>query len=138
MESPELSISVGELLGIPKVAIMGSMDGWHDQTVMGILAAFRDQGTTSLVLDIAALTFAGISGATGMIKVLRSLGPEICIHVVASGATAKILNRADLFPCIRLYSSMDEIAEYIPLNEDVLTSRWIASDADDAELPLAA
>ena len=138
MESPELSISVGELIGVPRVAIRGCMDGWHDQAVKGVLEGFRDQGTTSLVLDIAAMTFGGVDGATGMVNVLRGLGPEIGVHVVASGMASSILQRAGLGPSIRLYSSTDEIAEYVSASDDFLASRWTTNHSSDEELPLAA
>jgi len=138
MESPDLSISVGELIGVSRVTIRGCMDGWHDQAVKGILEGFRDQGTTSIVLDIAGMTFAGIDGATGMINALRSLGPETCVHVVASGRPRGILQRAGFAPSIKLYSSTDEIAEYVSSTSEFLTSRWTPKDSGDEELPLAA
>ena len=138
MESPELSISVGDLIGVPKVTLRGCMDGWHDQVLSGVLTGFRDQGTTSLVLDLAGLSFTGADGATSMINVLRSLGSEICVHIVASSAHANILRRAALGPSIKLYCSTDEIAEYLPPHEQVLTSRWMASESEDNEIPLAA
>lgn len=138
MENTELSISVGDLIGVPRVSLRGCMDGWHDQAVSGILTGFREQGTTSLVLDLAGLSFAGSDGATSMINVLRSVGPEVCVHVVTSGSPAAILKRADMGPCVRLYSSTDEIAEYVATSHECLTSRWMAFGVDDVELPLAA
>lgn len=138
MESPELSISVGDLIGVPKVTLRGCMDSWHDQAVSGVLTAFRDQQATSLVLDLAGLSFAGAEGATSMVNVLRSLGPEMCVHVVASGAPATVLGRAGLGPSVRLYSSTDEIAEYLPPEEQFLTSRWLTSESQDLEMPFAA
>lgn len=138
MESPELSISVGDLIGVPRVTLRGTMDGWHDQAVAGILASFCDQGTTSVVLDLAGLSLAGIDGATSLIRALRSLGPEIRTHIVTSGSTSAILEKALLGPCVRLYSSVDEIAEYLPGKEEFLTSRWLATQSEDTELPLAA
>lgn len=138
METPELSISVGDLIGIPRVTLRGAMDSWHDQAVSGVLSAFRDQASTSMVLDIANLSFAGVGGATSMINVLRALGPEISVHVVASGSPAKILRKAELGPSVRVYSTTDEIAEYLTPAEEALTSRWLARGSDDAELPLAA
>lgn len=138
MESPELSISVGDLIGVPKVTMRGAMDGWHDQAVLGVLTSFRDQGTTSLVLDLASLTFAGIDGATSLVNVLRGLGPDIRVHVVVPAAISSILGKAGLGPCVRLYSSTDEIAEYLPTREESLTSRWMAAKSEDTEMPLAA
>lgn len=138
MESPDLSISVGDLIGVPKVTMRGVMDGWHDQAVSGVLTSFRDQGTTSLVLDLASLSFTGIDGAASLINVLRGLGPELRIHVVASAAISSILAKAALGPCVRLYSSTDEIAEYLPTRNEFLTSRWIAAKSEDGEMPLAA
>ncbi len=138
METPTLSILIGELLGVPKVTFRGNLDGWHDEAVRGVLTAFRDEGTSSLVLDIAAINFTNTDAATGLIHVLRSLGPRICVHVLASGAPAKILDRAGLGICVRLYSSTDEIAEHVSPVADELTSRWIAPTDQDNELPLAA
>lgn len=138
MESPDLSIAVGELIGVPRVAVRGSMDGWHDQAIRGVLEGFRDQGTTSVLLDLAGMTFAGVDGTNGMINTLRSLGPEICVHVIASGAPREILRRARLAPSIRLYSSTDEIAEYLSYDQESFTSRWLAAGTEDEELPLAA
>ena len=138
MESSELSISVGELIGVPRVTLRGCMDGWHDQAVLGVLTGFADQDATSLVLDIAGLIFAGPDGVTAMVNTLRSVGPGMCVHVVASAAIAATLRRAAFGPAVRLYSSTDEIAEYLSPAEELLTSRWIARSAEDEEMPLAA
>lgn len=138
MENPELSISVGELIGVPRVTLRGRVEGWHDQAISGILTGFRDQGTTSLVLDITSLTFAGMDGAAGMIRVLRSLGPQICVHLLASGTPRSLLSKAEIGPCIRLYSNTDEIAEHLAVDEEFYTSRWMAAVSDDTEMPLAA
>lgn len=138
MESCELSIGVGDLIGVPKVTLRGTMDGWHDQVLTGVLKAFQEEGTSSLVLDMAGLAFAGVDGATSLINALRSLGPQMCIHLIAAGSPANILRRAELGPCIRLYSTTDEIAEYLSPVDDSLTSRWLAAQSDDNETPLAA
>lgn len=138
MECTGLSIAVDELIGVPKVTLRGNMDDWHDQVMSGVLTGFRDQGNTSLVLDMAGLNFAGLNGATSLLSVLRKLGPEMCVHVVVSGVPAKALAKAGLGPSVRLYSSTDEIAEYISPNSEELTSRWVASISDDSELPIAA
>jgi len=138
MESPELSISVGELIGVPRVTLRGCMDGWHDQAVTGILAGFQDQEATSLVLDIAGLMFAGPEGMAAMIGGLRSIGPGMCVHVVAPAAVAATLRRAAFGPSVRLYSSTDEIAQYLSPAEELLTSRWMARGTEDEQLPLAA
>jgi len=138
MQCQQLSIAVDDLIGVPKVTVRGHMDGWHDQAMSGVFAGFRDQGASSLVLDIAGLNFAGTNGATSMISVLRKLGPEMCVHVVASGLSAKVLERAELGPAVRLYSSTDELADYISPDSEELTSRWMPDSSDDSEMPLAA
>lgn len=138
MESAGLSIAIAELIGVPKVTLRGNMDDWHDQAMSGVLAGFRDQGNSSLVLDMAGLSFASANSATSMLTVLRKLGPEMCVHVVASGRSANILAKAELGPAVRLYSSTDEIAEYISPSSEDLTSRWVASVSEDTEIPLAA
>ncbi len=138
MESSELTISVGELIGVPRVTLRGSMAGWHDQAILGVLNGFGDQDATSLVLDIAGLDFAGTDGLAAMVNALRSVGPGMCVHVVASAPIASTLCRAAFGPSVRLYSSTDEIAEHLSPAEELLTSRWIATDAEDEEMPLAA
>lgn len=136
MKYPELSISVGELLGVPRVVLRGSMDGWHDQAIRGVLEGFSDQGVASVVLDLAELTFAGVDGATGMINVLRSLGSSMCVHVVAENAPKDILMRAKFAPHVHLYSSTDELAEQVTSAEECFTSRWRAHASEGGELPL--
>ena len=138
METSELSISVGELIGVPRVTLRGCMDGWHDQAVLGVLTGFTDQDATSLVLDMAGLAFAGPDGVTAMLNALRSVGPGICVHVVASAAIDAALRHASFGPSVRLYSSTDEIAEYLSPDEELLTSRWVARGTEDEEMPLAA
>lgn len=138
MECTELSIAIDELIGIPKVTLSGCMDGWHDQAISGVLAGFRDQGTTSLVLDLGRLSFHGPNGATSMVSALKALGPDICVHVVTSSLSGKILQKADLGQSIRIYASTDEIADYMSPSADDLTSRWVPQDSQDTELPMAA
>ena len=138
MNTSSLSIVVGELLGVPKVTVRGDLNGWHDQAILGVLAAFRDEGASSLVLDIAAINLINAEGATGLVNVLRALGSKMCVHVVASDAPAKILGKAGLGVCVRLYSSTDEIAKHVSNESIELTSRWIESGGTDNEMPLAA
>lgn len=138
MECTELSIAIDELIGVPKVTLRGQMDSWHDQAISGVLAGFRDQGTTSLVLDLARLSFQGVSGAASMVNALKTLGPEICVHVVTSGMSGRALQTADLGPSIRLYASTDELADYMSPSAEDLTSRWMPPGSEDTELPMAA
>jgi len=138
MRTPELSISVGDLLGVPRVTLRGYMDGWHDQAVIGVLAGLSEQSVTSLVMDLTALRFTGVDGATGLIRILRSISPEQAVHIVAAGTPDKVLKRAKLGPSVRLYTSADEIADYLAPEDDFFTSRWLPPTADDAEQPLAA
>lgn len=137
MSNKELSISVGELLGVIKVSLSGQMCTSHDQAILGILAGFRDQGASSLVLDIVGLQLNTIESATGLINVLRSLGPMFCVHVVASDPVSSILSRGGFGNCVRLYSSLDELASHVG-REEYFTSRWMAQESEDNELPLAA
>jgi len=137
MSNNELSISVGELLGVIKVSLSGQMCASHDQAVLGILSGFRDQGATSLVLDIVGLQIGTIESATSLINVLRSLGPMFCVHVVASDSVSSILRKGNFGNCIRLYSSLDDLADHVG-REEFLTSRWMAQESEDNELPIAA
>lgn len=137
MSSKELSISVGELLGVIKVSLSGQMSTSHDQAVLGILSGFKDQGVNSVVLDIAGLEISTIESATGLINVLRALGPMLYVHVVASDAVSSLLRKGGFGNCVHLYSSLDELASQVG-REEYYTSRWIAQESEDNELPLAA
>lgn len=138
MECTKLSIAIDELIGVPKVTLSGCMDSWHDQAISGVLAGFRDRGRTSLVLDLAQLSFLGVNGATSMVSALKTLGPEICVHVVTSAMAGRVLQTADLGSSIRLYASTDEIADYMSPSTEDLTSRWMPPSSEDSELPMAA
>ncbi len=138
MDCAELSIAVEKLIGVPRLTLRGHMDGWHDEAMSGVLTGFCEQGTTSLVLDIAGLSFNGVNGATSMVNALRKLGPDMAVHVVASDLSAKLLQTAQLGSTVRLYSSTSELADYISPKSEDLTSRWTPEAADDSEMPLAA
>lgn len=138
MDCAELSIAVEKLIGVPRLTLRGHLDGWHDQAMAGVFAGFQEQGTTSLVLDIAGLSFNGVNGATSMVNALRKLGPDMAVHVVASGLSAWLLQTAQLGSAVRLYSSTNELAEYISPDSQDLTSRWVPENSDDQEMPLAA
>lgn len=138
MSNQELSITVGELLGVVKVSLSGQLGSRQDQAIHGVLAGFQEQGSTSLVLDLANLTTSGIDAATGLINVLRSLDSTTCIHIVASGALASILRKCSFGPSVRVYSSVNDLADEFIDNEEYLTSRWMANGTQDTELPLAA
>ncbi|MEN6356126.1 MAG: hypothetical protein ABFD83_03470 [Armatimonadota bacterium] len=138
MANQELSITVGELLGIVKVSLTGQLSPRHDQALYGVLTGFQEQGSTSLVLDLAGLAPSGIEAATGLINVLRSLGPTTNIHIVASGALGSILRKGSFGPSVRVYSSVDDLADTFGDDEEYLTSRWMARGTQDTELPLAA
>jgi hypothetical protein len=138
MNNPQLSISVSDLIDVPKVTLRGSLECWHDQALLGVLTAFRDQQAPSLVLDLARFSFACADSAASMTSVLRSLGPQMCVHVIASGKTAAILRRARLGHSVRLYSSTNEVAERLPTEDQFLTSGWLASEPVDVEMPFAA
>ncbi|MCE5324613.1 STAS domain-containing protein [bacterium] len=138
MANQELSITVGELLGIVKVSLNGQLSPRHDQALQGVLNGLQEQGSTSLVLDLAGLTSSGTDAATGLINVLRSLGSTTNFHVVASGALGSILSKSGFGPSVRVYSSVDDIADMFSDDEEYLTSRWMARGSQDTELPLAA
>ncbi|MGC8861359.1 MAG: hypothetical protein ACP5R5_01140 [Armatimonadota bacterium] len=138
MESSELSIVVGELIGIPRITLRGNMEAWHDQAVLGVLTGFADREFTSLVLDIAGVVFVGPESLAAMVNVLRSIGPNMCIHVAASARMASALRKAVFGPSVRLYSSTDEIAEQLTPDGEFFTSRWIASGEEDEQMPKAA
>ena len=138
MKNPELTVFVGELLGVPKVSLSGMLGGWHEQAVTGILDALREHGTPSMVLDMAGLDSSDAESAATMLNIFRSIGPGICVHVVASEPFCNLLNRASVGAGVKVYCSIDEISKSITPESEYLTSRWMASTSEDTELPLAA
>lgn len=138
MIDSELVISVGELLGIPKVSLRGRMEPWHDETVIGVLSAFSEHSAAAVVLDIGNLEYAGPGGMAAMVRALRRVPIGTCLHVAAPARVAAAFRRAQFGQTIRVYSSTEEIASRIFPEEEVLTSRWIARDREDEELPFAA
>lgn len=119
MSYPELAISVSDILGVPRVVLRGTMDCWHDEAISGILNGFADQGSVALVLDIAELSFTGCDAAMQMVRVLRTLDPGACVHVVAKSPTMELFIKARLPQSIRLYSSTDQIAQVISATDEL-------------------
>lgn len=138
MANQELSISVGELLGIPKVSLSGYLDGWHDQAILGILNGLHESGANSIVLDVACLNLRGIDGTTSLVNVLRMLDSELCVHMVASSAIKTLFEKAEVGSNIYLYSNTDEIAEEFNTHTEYLTSRWVEQDTEDTYIHMAA
>ncbi|MGQ9455752.1 MAG: hypothetical protein ACUVRS_03670 [Armatimonadota bacterium] len=138
MNNSELVISVGELLGIPRVTLRGKMKPWYDRAVIGALSAFSEHSARSVVLDLTYLECDGPDGIVTVIRILRTSVPGTCLHVVAAAPVVSILQQANLGPGVKMYSSTDEIAERLLPEQEILTSRWIARGNEDEELPLAA
>ncbi|MDH7603100.1 MAG: hypothetical protein QHI38_13250 [Armatimonadota bacterium] len=138
MQDSELVISVGELLGVPKVSLRGCMEEWHDEAVMGVLSAFSEHSAAAVVLDLESLDYAGPSGMAAMIRALRCVPVGVCMHVAAPAHVAAVFRQAQFGHAVRLYSSTNEIASRLSLDEEVLTSRWIAQEHEEHELPFAA
>ncbi|MCX6346247.1 MAG: hypothetical protein NT018_14440 [Armatimonadetes bacterium] len=138
MRNSELTVFVGELLGVPKVSLSGTLGRWHEQAVMGIMNALREQGTPSMVLDMAGLDSSDAESTATMLNVFRSVGPGTCVHVVASEPFCNLLKRANIGPGVKVYCSIDEISKSITPENEYLTSRYIAPGSEDTEMPLAA
>src|SRR5690349_17056808 len=96
LEYPELSIVVSSFNGSPMVSVKGIMDGWHAPAVEEALLSFFDRGTTNLTLDLSDLRFAGVEGASTLIRMLRALRPELKIYAVSHGHLSSLLHRAEL------------------------------------------
>ncbi len=138
MRNPELTVFVGELLGVPKVSLSGMLGGWHEQAVTGILNVLREQGTPSMVLDMAGLESSDAQSTATMLNIFRSVGPGICVHVVASEPFCNLLKRANVGPSVKVYCSIDEISKNITPDSEYLTSRWMDPGSEDKEMPMAA
>lgn len=115
----------------------GIMDGWHAPAVEEAVNSFYGDGSSMLTLDLSDLKFAGMEGAASMIRMLRTLRPELRIYTVAQGHLSSLLHRADLGSFVRICGSIDEAAEAARPEPEYTTSRWMAY-TDDIELPLAA
>ena len=133
-----LSISVGEVLNVPNIMLSGRLSGWHDSGISALLSGYKNDSVSTIVLDVANLDVKDQSGAEAIIKSLRNLGSDVCVHVVCSGMLLRLLEEANLSQCIRLYSSTDEISKYLMPNDEYYTSRSIADDYEGLELPRAA
>lgn len=138
MQQTELTILVGELLGVPKVSISGTMLRSYEQAVSGILNAFKEQGTPTLILDLAGAGQGSMESMAFLLRTLRDLGPGMCVHVVAVNSVCCILRKTGLGPSVRTYCSIDEVSEKIEPEQEYLTSRWMAPGTEDTEIPLAA
>jgi anti-anti-sigma regulatory factor len=119
------------------VSVKGIMDSWHAPTFEEALQSFFQYGTTLLALDMSELKFAGVEGASALLRAFRSMRPEMKIHVVAQGYLANLLHKAKLGACVEVHYNLDEVAESIRPVPEYTTSRWMAY-TDDVELPLAA
>lgn len=138
MSNSGLTVLAGDLLGIPKISISGYVDRVHEHAILGILNGYRDYGARSIVLDLVGIEAGGAHCASFVLWALRGIGPSMCVHVVGSSILCGILNRAGMGPRVRAYASLDEIVEASAIEEEYMTSRWMASDSDDSEMPLAA
>jgi len=138
MNSSELTISVGKLLGVPKVTIGGRMERWHDEAVCAIFGAFSDYSSTAVVVDIENLQYGGPDAMAAFLRALRLAPPGTCLHIAAPPSVASVLQQAGLGPAVRLYSSTNEIAANLSPEMEILTSRWVARKEEDEELPFAA
>ncbi len=135
-----MTISVSELLGVPKVTCQGQMDSWHTQSFAAVMDQCKDNGNTKVVLDIACLDFLSTDSAMAMVTTLRKVGPEMSVHIVANSSSRQVLESAGLGPYIKHYSSSDEIAEQMAVEDVYYTSRWLAAyeEMQQEELPKAA
>lgn len=138
MSNTGLTMLVGDLLGIPKVSITGYVDRGHEYAILGVLNGYRDYGARSIVLDLVGLEAGGVHCASFFLWALRGMGPSMCVHVVGSGILCGILNRAGMGPRVRTCSSLDEIVEASTVEQEYMTSRWMAPGSDDTEMPMAA
>ena len=128
----------GDLLGIPKVSVSGHVDSGHEHAILGMLNGYRDHGARSIVLDLVGLEAGGVHCASFLLWALRGVGPSMRVHVVGSSILCGILNRAGMGQRVRTYASLDEIVEASSVQEEYMTSRWMAEDSDDHEMPMAA
>jgi anti-anti-sigma regulatory factor len=138
LEHTELAISITEFNRTPLMTISGRMDAWHGPTIDVALQSFVDAAERDLILDLARLEFSGADAASALVKSIRQLRPEICIHAVADTQLAHNLRSANFGPCISISTSFAEIAEGIRVEERYLTSRWTPQQVEEEELPLAA
>ncbi len=116
MNLNNISICIGDLIGIPNVCFNGTLDAEHDEIVASILECFNTRNSGSIVLDIVGLKFDGVEGACVMIDAINSVSDSLSIHIASSSAGMDILSTAKLNDNVRFYLSTEEIAAHIMNN----------------------
>lgn len=113
MRNRELSIKIGELIGVPNVSMRGVINPWQDFIIGSVLTGFRDKNVTTLVLDIASLSFAEKESEKAIIETLKNASIYFNIHVATKGRFLDNILKADLGENVQAYKSTDEIASHI-------------------------
>ena len=113
MSTPELYISMSELLDVPVVTIAGIMHGAHVPALTAILAGMADFGKSSFVFDVANLDCPGDAEAENVVDLMRSVPSSFRVHLVCSGLPRKLMSKAHLGKKILIYATTDEIAKLL-------------------------
>lgn len=113
MSTPELYISMSELLDVPVVTIAGIMHGAHVPALTAVLAGMADFGKSSFVFDVANLDCPSDAEAENVVELMRSVPSSFRVHLVCSGLPRKLMSRAHLGKQIMIYATTDEIAKLL-------------------------
>ena len=113
MRNHDLSIKIGELIGVPNVSMRGIINPWQDFIIGSVLAGFREKNVTTVVLDIAGLSFAEKESENAIIQTLKISSVYFNLHIATKGKFLETILNADLGDNVQAYKSTEEIARHI-------------------------
>jgi len=113
LSTPELYISMSELLSVPVVTIAGVMHNAHMPALTAVLAGMAEFGKNSFVFDVANLDCPGDAEAENVVDLMRTVPSSFKVHLVCSGLPRKLMSKAHLGKRIMIYATTDEIARLL-------------------------
>jgi anti-anti-sigma factor len=133
-----LTISISAFKGTPLVTVIGNVDACRAQSLEDVMESFLIDGAAGVTLDVTQASFTDIEGSSALVRMLRVISRDVQVAVAASSKIATTLRFAGLEPYMTICSGLDQVYQQSGEREEFLTSRWMASTANDEELPLAA
>lgn len=138
MDYPELTIAITESYDFPIVTVCGAVHASNARTIEDVIDGFHEQERNSLALDVSQASFLGIEATATLVRVLRTVNPDVRLAIVAGDNIATVLDMANFGPTIKVCANMEQAADFVVPAGEFYTSRWMGQTAGDNELPLAA
>lgn len=123
MNTPELYISISQVMEVPIITITGTMHCAHGPAMSAMLSGMTELCKNSFVFDITKLIYPEEKAALCMVEILGGLPESLKLHLVCSGFLKHLIARAQIEKSISLYSTTDEIAE-------LLRREWMSQQSD--------